>query len=165
MTPNLLSALWQSRGFRSQPPNLWKGCGNEGDSGEVPGEAGSTRAAWGGRGGWAEQLRAGLHLPRRNKGCKSSVNRGNRINLKLSFQGEILVVVTVSFCHTGVCRCDFWETFPGNLPSGYLSCAVMSLMGRHNSVCWGTCGFNAEADSTYLKCKRQIYNVSSDTEW
>lgn len=68
-------------------------------------------AVWGGSGGRAEQPRAGLCLPGENtgldKGCKSSVNHGNGINLKLYFQGEILVVVTVCFCHTVASRCDF----------------------------------------------------------
>lgn len=67
--------------------------GAPGQCGEAE-ESEQSRAAW-------------LHLPRQNKGCKSSVNHGNGINLKLSFQGEILVVATVCFCHTGVCRCDF----------------------------------------------------------
>jgi len=68
-------------------------------------------AAWGGSGRRAERLRARLHLPGKNtglnKGCKSSANHGNGIVLKLYFQGEILVDVTVCFCRTVMSSCDF----------------------------------------------------------
>lgn len=42
-----------------------------------------------------------------NKSWKSSMNRGNGINLKLYFEGEILVVVTVHFCQMAVSCHDF----------------------------------------------------------
>lgn len=79
----------------SQICNPRKGQGDRESPGEAPEEAG----ALGQHGEMVEGEYSGCKTtkPGLNKGCKRSMNHGNGINLKLYFQGGILVVITVCF--------------------------------------------------------------------